>query len=390
MKAVLTDARFSDPAWIFERKLDGIRCVAIRDRRRPAAAVAQRPLASPAAIPRSPPRSPPSPASASPSTARSWPSRARRRASRGSPSAGTARVAVHFYVFDVLWLDGYDVRELPLRSASALLRGALRYEDPIRLTPYRNGDGEAFYAEACRQGWEGLIAKRADSPYRDARSRDWLKFKCEQGQELVIGGYTAPRGSRTDFGALLVGALRRRQAALRGQGRHGLRPRDAARHRRAARAAAARTTRRSPTPIRERDVDVGRAGARRAGRLHRVDARTGACATRASSACATTRRRGTWCARRPRGDGPPGEHARRLTRPAPGARSGGATPRGAPRFSSAPRPSPPRAHAPRRPGACRAGRRAARPHPRSAPSPAARRTARRPRATARTAPRRPR
>ena len=62
-----------------------------------------------------------------------------------------------------------------------------------------------MFEEACRKGWEGVIAKRADSPYTSKRSRDWLKFKCEQGQELVIGGFTAPRGSRTEFGALLVG-----------------------------------------------------------------------------------------------------------------------------------------------------------------------------------------
>ncbi len=62
-----------------------------------------------------------------------------------------------------------------------------------------------MFRHACAQGWEGVIAKRADSPYRATRSRDWLKFKCEAGQELVIGGFTAPRGSRTDFGALLLG-----------------------------------------------------------------------------------------------------------------------------------------------------------------------------------------
>jgi ATP-dependent DNA ligase len=75
----------------------------------------------------------------------------------------------------------------------------------VRLTAHRNADGEAYFAEACRRGWEGLIAKRADSTYGSRRSGDWLKFKCEHGQELVIGGYTAPRGSRTRLGALLVG-----------------------------------------------------------------------------------------------------------------------------------------------------------------------------------------
>ena len=75
----------------------------------------------------------------------------------------------------------------------------------MRLTPYRNEIGEELFAEACRKGWEGLIAKRAGSTYSERRSRDWLKFKCEQGQELVIGGYTDPKGSRSGFGALLLG-----------------------------------------------------------------------------------------------------------------------------------------------------------------------------------------
>ena len=62
-----------------------------------------------------------------------------------------------------------------------------------------------MFAEACRKGWEGVIAKRGDSAYTDRRSRDWLKFKCEHGQELVVGGFTAPRGTRTELGALLLG-----------------------------------------------------------------------------------------------------------------------------------------------------------------------------------------
>jgi ATP-dependent DNA ligase len=86
-----------------------------------------------------------------------------------------------------------------------LLREAIDFDDPIRLTTHRNGKGQELFAEACRKGWEGLIAKRADSPYTDRRSRDWLKFKCERGQELVVGGFTDPQGSRSGFGALLLG-----------------------------------------------------------------------------------------------------------------------------------------------------------------------------------------
>ena len=114
-------------------------------------------------------------------------------------------VPVFYYAFDLLWLDGFDVRRLPLRSRKQLLRHRIGWDDPVRLTPYRNETGEALFAEACRKGWEGLIAKRAASSYTERRSRDWLKFKCEQGQELVIGGYTDPKGSRSRFGALLLG-----------------------------------------------------------------------------------------------------------------------------------------------------------------------------------------
>jgi bifunctional non-homologous end joining protein LigD len=86
-----------------------------------------------------------------------------------------------------------------------LLRSAVDFGGPLRLTPSRKREGERLYADACKRGWEGLIAKRADAPYTHGRSRDWLKFKCTAEQELVIGGYTAPRGSRTDLGALLLG-----------------------------------------------------------------------------------------------------------------------------------------------------------------------------------------
>jgi bifunctional non-homologous end joining protein LigD len=112
---------------------------------------------------------------------------------------------VFLYVFDILWLDGYDVRALPLLTRKRLLRRSLRFHDGVRRTPYRREHGRAFFQQACRRGWEGLIAKRAASTYTDRRSRDWLKFKCAHGQELVVGGYTDPHGSRAEFGALLLG-----------------------------------------------------------------------------------------------------------------------------------------------------------------------------------------
>jgi DNA ligase D-like protein (predicted ligase) len=204
MKAVLTDERFSDPAWIYERKLDGIRCVAIRDGAR-VRLLSRNDLSMNGRYPEI----------AETLEAESC----RRFAIDGEivafdgAATSFARLAqrkqhyvpVFFYVFDLLWLEGHDVRALPLRARKRLLRAALKFGDGVRLTPHRNRDGEVFFKEACRKGWEGLIAKRADSRYSETRSRDWLKFKCEHGQELVIGGYTAPRGSRVEFGALLVG-----------------------------------------------------------------------------------------------------------------------------------------------------------------------------------------
>jgi len=129
----------------------------------------------------------------------------RRLGVRDPGPALRAEVPVYLYVFDVLWADGRDVRPLPLRERKLLLRGLLAFRDPLRFTGHRDTDGEACWREACAKGWEGITAKRADSPYRPGRTRDWLKFKCQNGQEFVIGGYTDPRGSRTGFGALLLG-----------------------------------------------------------------------------------------------------------------------------------------------------------------------------------------
>jgi bifunctional non-homologous end joining protein LigD len=114
-------------------------------------------------------------------------------------------VAVYYYLFDVLELDGEDLRPLPLLERKARLRRAIEFRGPLRLTPYVRGEGERAFRSACERSWEGVIAKRADSRYVATRSRDWLKLKCAHGQELVIGGWTAPKGSRQHLGALLVG-----------------------------------------------------------------------------------------------------------------------------------------------------------------------------------------
>ena len=127
MRAKLTDARFSDPDWIFERKLDGVRCVAVRDGAGRGCGRATTSRWTPA-IPRSPRRSRRQASRASRSTARSSPSPAGRPASRVLPQRGHRPVAVFYYVFDVLWIDGQDLRALPLRSRKRLLRELLGFE----------------------------------------------------------------------------------------------------------------------------------------------------------------------------------------------------------------------------------------------------------------------
>jgi bifunctional non-homologous end joining protein LigD len=204
MKAVLTEERFSDPGWIFERKLDGIRCIAIKaDGRVRLLSRNHLSLNS---------RFPDVVAALEDDPAPDFVVDGEIVAFDGAQTSfarlqqrGERPTAVFLYVFDLLHLAGHDTTRLPLRERKALLRRALAFHGPVRLTPHRNSEGEALFAEACRKGWEGLIAKRADAPYTHGRSRDWLKFKCSAEQELVIGGYTAPKGSRTELGALLVG-----------------------------------------------------------------------------------------------------------------------------------------------------------------------------------------
>jgi bifunctional non-homologous end joining protein LigD len=112
---------------------------------------------------------------------------------------------VVYCVFDLLEAEGKDLTGRPLVERRARLEQAIRPMSGLQISEAWHDESERRYAEACRAGWEGLIAKRADAPYTHGRSRDWLKLKCVLEQEFVIGGYTDPGGRRTDFGALLVG-----------------------------------------------------------------------------------------------------------------------------------------------------------------------------------------
>ena len=120
----------------------------------------------------------------------------------GGPATGLA-----FFVFDVMYLDGRDLRALPLTQRKAVLRKLVgKGRAAVRMGPEIAGRGDAFFHQACKLGLEGTLAKRADSPYSSgARNGDWRKVKCVQRQEMVIGGYTEPSRARTGFGALLLG-----------------------------------------------------------------------------------------------------------------------------------------------------------------------------------------
>ncbi|RPK35300.1 non-homologous end-joining DNA ligase [Streptomyces sp. NBC_01174] len=227
MLAVLSDRRSFDERWLFERKLDGVRTLALRsgDGVR---------LLSRGGLSRE--DTYPEVVDALAAQAcedftvdgeivavkggRMDFSLLQQRSGITDPRAARAAgVTVLYYVFDLLRLDGRDTTGLPLRVRKSLLRDAITFRTPLRFTPHRNTWSDRLLPDACASGWEGLIAKRGDSPYVRRRSPDWLKLKCEAGQEFVIGGYTRPSGSRVGFGALLIGY--HQQGRLRYAGKVG-------------------------------------------------------------------------------------------------------------------------------------------------------------------------
>ncbi|HEY8258481.1 MAG TPA: non-homologous end-joining DNA ligase [Gemmatimonadales bacterium] len=114
-------------------------------------------------------------------------------------------VRVKIYLFDCLFSEGVDLTRLPLIERKSVLRDVVHYDDDIVFTPFRTRGAAEMFRRACARGAEGILAKRAASTYVSARSIDWLKIKCINQQEFVIGGYTPPRGARERLGALLVG-----------------------------------------------------------------------------------------------------------------------------------------------------------------------------------------
>ena len=113
---------------------------------------------------------------------------------------------LHYFVFDLPYLNGYDLRRVPLLERKRVLEKLLESAPPaLRYSAHVRGSGPEFFRQACKLRLEGMIAKRAHSPYQSGRCRDWVKVKCSQRQEMVVGGYTDPEGTRSGFGALLLG-----------------------------------------------------------------------------------------------------------------------------------------------------------------------------------------
>ena len=184
MAATLTQERFTGPEWIFERKLDGIRMLAFKNgadvnlysRNR----LAQHYPAVAEAIAKLPVS----------------------QVILDGEAAWDPTSKVAYHVFDILWLEGRSVMSLPFDERRALLK-KIPLRAPLAHVPEIKDDKP--WERACSEGWEGVIAKRRTSPYEQRRSPNWLKMKCEATQELVVGGFTDPQGSRVGLGALLVG-----------------------------------------------------------------------------------------------------------------------------------------------------------------------------------------
>jgi bifunctional non-homologous end joining protein LigD len=181
MAATLTQERFTGPEWIAERKYDGIRLLAFKNG-------GEVRLLSRNRLPQHLP----------------------------SIAAAIAKLPPHdiildgevtwtggiYHVFDVMWLDGGSVMSRTLDERRALLT-QLPLRSPLERVAAL--DGDAPWDTACSEGWEGVVVKRRDSVYEHRRSPHWLKMKCEASQELVVGGFTDPQGTRVGLGALLVG-----------------------------------------------------------------------------------------------------------------------------------------------------------------------------------------
>jgi len=190
------------------------------------------------------------------------------RAKLGAREAKRAAIEspATLYVFDLLAFAGYDLRKLPLVKRKEILQKVLPQTGPLRYSEHFEKNGEALYEQVVKLGLEGIMAKKADSPYRSGRSGDWLKIRADRIDDFVVVGFSKPKGSRGGFGSLHVGAYnctsaRTRMAdsstaGARAQGSLAIRStrsvrsckRSCARRRRASRRSTARSPRVPITP----------------------------------------------------------------------------------------------------------------------------------------------
>jgi DNA ligase D-like protein (predicted ligase) len=228
MLASLAGAAFSRDDWIFERKFDGERCLAVRrpdgvhlysrsgkplDATYPelVEALAAQPVDDFVAD---------GEIVAFEGSATSFARLQRRMFITDVERARRSNVRVAYYLFDLLELLSVDITHLGLRERKALLLRTVEFGGPLRFVRHRNGAGEALFTEACRRGWEGVIAKRASSAYVHGRSREWLKFKCVSEDEFDVVGFTDARSGDRRIGALLL-AQHAEDGSLRYAGRVG-------------------------------------------------------------------------------------------------------------------------------------------------------------------------
>ena len=218
MLATLTARRFSDPNWIFETKLDGERCLAFKQGSTVRLLSRNQQLLNNTypevveALERADSHDVVIDGEivAFDGKRTSFEKLQGRIGIKDPDAARRSGIPVFYYVFDLVHVDGSDITRVGLILRKGLLRKALNFRGAARFETHRNTEGEAFYREACAEGLEGVIAKRRDREYAPGkRSPDWLKFKCVNEQEFVIGGFTDPAGSRVGFGALLVGYYER-------------------------------------------------------------------------------------------------------------------------------------------------------------------------------------
>jgi len=123
----------------------------------------------------------------------------------GRRVAANAHVPVLYYAFDLLYLDGYDWRRVPLEERKGKLASLLTSGDVLRYSDHYERQGKALFEIAQKKGLEGILAKKRASFYEERRSREWLKIKIRHRVECVVGGYTEPEGSRAHFGSLVLG-----------------------------------------------------------------------------------------------------------------------------------------------------------------------------------------